>query len=513
MLFAGVFIFFTSFAGVINPAAGLFPSAYCPAGVVGAHDYSTWSCAGFVFTLPNADSSQTFLAAGTLAANANQGLMTLGGIMILGGAAGKSAQFPLHTWLPDAMEGPTTVSALIHAATMVAAGVFLLAITSIYLGFTVDASLVILGIGGFTALFAGTMGLVSRDIKRVIAYSTMSQLGYMTMAVGAASLVLASGPGAAMYQLFTHAFFKALLFLCAGSLIHAVGTQDLFAMGGLLRKMPLTGYTMLIGAMALSGFPPFSGFFSKDTLISLTWSATSKSPYVLPFFILAMTGVFLTALYIFRLWFLAFSGDKFRGGPDVHAHEPSWKMTVPLVALAGMSVVAGFLPLIGGFDNLLPGLSWGAMGYGQTGAGALSLSFSSTDLYLGVASLALALSGLFVAYLCWGNGKVFSLPKDSAWRAPQNLLVRKYYFDDAYDGLAHGVILGVARAFDWFDRYVVDGTIHGFERLFEAMSEKARRAQTGLVSSYASWIILGLILILAFFIYGAPHLSQLWGGG
>jgi NADH-quinone oxidoreductase subunit L len=507
MLFVGVFIFFTSFAtatagGGVNISP--YPGAVCPSHPI------TWSCSGFVFAPPNADSSQPFLSSSVLT-GANSTLMTLGGIMILGGAAGKSAQFPLHTWLPDAMEGPTTVSALIHAATMVAAGVFLLAITSIYIGFTVDAAMVILAIGGFTSLFAGTMGLVSRDIKRVIAYSTISQLGYMTMAVGAASLVVL-GPGGAMFQLFTHAFFKALLFLAAGAVIHSVGSQDLFTMGGLSKAMPVTAYTMLIGALALSGIPPFSGFFSKDAVLSLTWSAVQKYPMMFPFFLLALAAVFLTALYIFRLWFLCFGGDKSRATGDQHVHEPSWIMQAPLVILAALSVVVGFLPLFGGFSGLLPGAaSWGVFGFTVTGG---HIAFSSApDLYLSLGSLALALSGITVAYFFWGNGKVFGLPENSPLKAGQTVLVRKYYFDDAYDGLAHGVVLGLARAFDWFDRYVIDGTIHGFERVFAAASTKARQAQTGLVSSYASWIILGIVLIVAFFLYGVPHLSSLWGGG
>jgi NADH-quinone oxidoreductase subunit L len=508
MLFVGVFIFFTSFALDTSSAAiSGYPGAVC-----GYHTIN-WACSGFVFTPPNADSGSTFLGTSALA-NAyasNPTLMTIGGIMILGGAAGKSAQFPLHTWLPDAMEGPTTVSALIHAATMVAAGVFLLAITSIYIGFTSNAAMVILAIGGFTSLFAGTMGLVARDIKRVVAYSTISQLGYMTMAVGAASLMM-SYPGTAMFQLFTHAFFKALLFLCAGAVIHSVVTQDLFKMGGLSKAMPVTAYTMLIGALALSGIPPFSGFFSKDAVLSLTWSAAQKYPMALPFFILAMAAVFLTALYIFRLWFLCFSGDKTRADGEQHVHEPSWIMLGPLVVLAGLSIVSGFLPLFGGFSNLLPGASSFAV-FGFTFTGWHVALASSTDLFLGLGSLALALCGIGLAYYFWGNGGVYRIPADSALQVPHTILVRKYYFDEAYDGLAHGVVLGFCRACDWFDRYVIDGTIHGFERIFAAASFKARQAQTGLVSSYVSWIVLGVVLIVAFFLYGVPHLSSLWGGG
>ena len=510
LLFVGVFIFFTSLGGIVNPSisSSPYPGQVCNAGGI------SWSCAGFTFAPPNADSNVPFLSASSIASvtASDPNLMTLAGLLILGGAAGKSAQFPLHTWLPDAMEGPTTVSALIHAATMVAAGVFLLAITSIYIGFTSTAALVVLAIGGFTSLFAGTMGLVARDIKRVIAYSTMSQLGYMVMAVGAASLVVTvGGPGAAMYHLFTHAFFKALLFLSAGSVIHAVGTQDLFAMGGLLRRMPVTAFTMLIGALALSGIPPFSGFFSKDALLSLTWSAAQLYPAALVFFLMALVSVFMTALYIFRLWFLAFSGGKSRE-PSAHpAHEPSWIMRAPLVTLAGLTLVAGFLPLFSGFDHLLPGIQWGVLGYSYTGS---ALVFTSqSDMFLGIASMGLAFAGLGTAYAFWGNGRVFRLPTDSPLRDVHTLLVRKYYFDEAYDGLAHGAVLGLARALDWFDRYVIDGTVHAFEDLFRITSERGRKFQTGLVSNYVSWVVFGLIVLVFFFLYALPYLASAWGGG
>ena len=507
LLFVGVFIFFTSLGGIVDPSitTSPYPGQVCSSAGI------NWACAGFTFAPPNADSNVVFLSANSVASVTarDPNLMTLAGLLILGGAAGKSAQFPLHTWLPDAMEGPTTVSALIHAATMVAAGVFLLAITAIYIGFTPTAALVVLAIGGFTSLFAGTMGLVARDIKRVIAYSTMSQLGYMVMAVGAASLV-AIGPGAAMFHLFTHAFFKALLFLSAGSIIHALGTQDLFAMGGLLRKMPVTGYTMLIGALALSGIPPFSGFFSKDGLLSLTWTAAQHYPGALVFFLMALVGVLLTALYIFRLWFLAFSGTEARESSAHPAHEPSWVMRAPLVTLAGLTLVAGFLPLLSGFSHLLPGVQWGAFGYASSGSG---FSFSQTDLFLGLVSLGLALTGLLTAYALWGNGRVFRLADESPLKGLHTVLVRKYYFDEAYDGLAHGGVLGIARAFDWFDRYVIDGTVHAFEDLFRIASERGRRIQTGLVSSYVSWVVFGLIVLVFFFLYALPYLTSAWGGG
>ncbi|HXY46682.1 MAG TPA: NADH-quinone oxidoreductase subunit L, partial [Thermoplasmata archaeon] len=256
MFLLGIFIYFYHYA-----LAG-------PAGTGG------WAARGFVFTY----GSQPFLAS---AMGGNSTLLTIAGIMILGGAAGKSAQFPLHVWLPDAMEGPTTVSALIHAATMVAAGVYLLAVTSLFLGFTSFDLFLIVAIGGFTAFFAASMAVVHPDIKRVIAYSTISQLGYMVMAIGAGFAMLG------LFHLFTHAFFKALLFLAAGSVIHAVGTQDLFKMGGLRKTMRLTAAAFAIGGLALAGIPPFAGFWSKDDILAAVYSDLGTHPEYWPFFILA----------------------------------------------------------------------------------------------------------------------------------------------------------------------------------------------------------------------------------
>ena len=524
LLFAGVFIFFASFAGVhALGAVNAYPGTSCPGAAPGTGP--TWACSGFVFAPPNANSATPFLSPGTVTGDPNGLLMTVAGLLILGGAAGKSAQFPLHTWLPDAMEGPTTVSALIHAATMVAAGIFLLAITSIYLGFTSTAALVILALGGFTSLFAGTMGLAAPDIKRVIAYSTISQLGYMTMAVGAASYLLV-GPGAAMFQLFTHAFFKSLLFLAAGSVIHVVGTQDLFEMGGLRKAMPITSITMLFGALALSGLPPFSGFFSKDDLIGLTYQAATTQPVALIFLALAVAAVLLTALYIFRLWFLTFSGEHRRArpapesspaappapghSPSGEVHEPSWVMLAPLVVLAGLALVAGFLPLVPSFSHLFPGLTWGVFGYSYS-AGVWS--FSGTDLGISLLTLALALGGLTIAWRLWGGGRVYRLPERGSLRSVHTVLLNRYYINAAYEGFGERVVLTVARAFDWTDRYVLDGTIHGFEQVFSRLSQQARRLQTGIVSSYALWVVVGLLALLVFFLYAVPVIAPMLGGG
>src|SRR5437773_639801 len=290
-------------------------------------------------------------------------------LLLFGGAVGKSAQFPLHAWLPDAMEGPTTVSALIHAATMVKAGVYLTARSFIFLvplapgvepPFT--AILVIAGIGGFTALFAATMAVVNTDIKRVLAFSTISQLAYMFLGLGAGAYVMATqasrgeevnsaGYSAALYHLFNHAFFKALLFLSAGSVIHAVNTNDMREMGGLSKAMPTTSKVMLFGSLALAGIVPFSGFFSKGEILSVTFDAGADHPGFYLLFAFGIVTAFLTAFYAFRLWFMTFHGE-YRG--HEHPHESPRVMTTPLLILAGFTLISGLLAYpMQGFGNLV----------------------------------------------------------------------------------------------------------------------------------------------------------------
>src|SRR5437867_6593995 len=296
-------------------------------------------------------------------------LLTLIPLLLFGGAVGKSAQFPLHAWLPDAMEGPTTVSALIHAATMVKAGVYLTARSVIFLvplapgvqpPFT--AILVIAGIGGFTAIFAATMAVVNNDIKRVLAFSTISQLAYMFLGLGAGAYVMATeavngepvnsaGYSAALYHLFNHAFFKALLFLSAGSVIHAVHTNDMREMGGLSKSMPVTSRVMLFGSLALAGIIPFSGFFSKGEILSVTFDAEADHAGFYLLHLLGLFTAFLTAFYILRLWFMTFHGE-YRGHD--HPHESPRVMTTPLLILAGFTLISGLLAYpMQGFGNLV----------------------------------------------------------------------------------------------------------------------------------------------------------------
>jgi len=472
MFLLGIFLYFYNYS-----LAG-------PAGLGG------WAHNGFVFTNGN----QPFLQS---AMGGNSTLLTIAGIMILGGAAGKSAQFPLHVWLPDAIEGPTTVSALIHAATMVAAGVYLLAVTSLFLGFTSVDQLAIVAIGGFTTFFAATMAVVHPDIKRVIAYSTISQLGYMVLAVGAGFAMVG------LFHLFTHAFFKALLFLAAGSVIHAVGTQDLFKMGGLRKSMRLTAVAFAIGALALSGIPPFAGFWSKDDVLSGVYSELGAHPAYWPFFLLAFAAVFLTAYYIFRAWFLAFSGERPRDETLPHGHEGPWVMRVPLVVLSALAVGGGLLVFWPSFQTLL---------LNGNGAAGIPPAYGSTDLVLSAVSVLLAAAGILAAWRLWGNGRVFVLAESSAVQPVRRLLLNRYYFKIGYDWIGTKGVYSIARAADFVDRYVIDGTVHGLERMFAGLSDRLRRIQTGFVSDYAAYVVAGLIALFVLLLLVAPYLVSMWGG-
>jgi len=450
-----------------------------------------WAANGFVFT----NGTSPFLP---VASGGSSTILTIAGLMILGGAAGKSAQFPLHVWLPDAMEGPTTVSALIHAATMVAAGVYLLAITSVFIGFTASDQLAIVAIGGFTAFFAATMAVVHPDIKRVIAYSTISQLGYMVLAVGAGFAMVG------LFHLFTHAFFKALLFLAAGSVIHAIGTQDLFKMGGLRKPMRLTSIAFLVGALSLSGIPPFAGFWSKDDILGAVYSQLGSHPLYWPFFLLAFAAVFLTAYYIFRAWFLAFSGDHLRDPALAHAHEGPWTMQVPLVVLSLLAFGAGLFIFLPNFQSLLL--------YGA-GAAGIPPVYGTTDLLLSSVSVALGACGIGLSYYLWGNGRVFVLPETSPFQSVRRVLLNRYYMKVAYDWIGRRLVYGISRGADFIDRYVIDGTVRGLEQVFSVLSNQLRRAQSGAVSDYAAYVVAGLIGVLVLLLIVAPYLIAKLGGG
>jgi proton-translocating NADH-quinone oxidoreductase chain L len=440
-------------------------------------------------------------------------------VMIFGGAIGKSAQFPLHEWLPDAMEGPTTVSALIHAATMVKAGVYLVARSFPMLVQAPDALLVIALIGGITAMIAATNALVANDIKRVLAYSTISQLGYMMLALGVGGLIIAeymgnpsasdlgAGYSSGMFHLMNHAFFKALLFLAAGSVIHGIGTQDMREMGGLSKKMKITSLTMLIGSLAIAGIPPFSGFWSKDEILSITFrgfeDATSTT-YGTAFLILWIIGIataFLTAFYMFRMWFMTFSGKP---RTEAHAHESPNVMTVPLMILAGLAAVSGFFMLVGnGFFNFV------SESISSIGAGvaveAVNPGETVVEIFtdpLTYASLVVAVLGVLTAYMMYYKGawSVARFAKGVSGKT-QKLLANRYYISWFYDAFAYYIIYGMSLVADIFDRYVIDGAVNGFAWLSRKTGEVMRRAQTGYVQNYVLVIVLGACLLLMFLIF------------
>jgi NADH-quinone oxidoreductase subunit L len=410
-------------------------------------------------------------------------LLTAAAVLVFGGAVGKSAQVPLHVWLPDAMEGPTPVSALIHAATMVAAGVYLVArtyplflLTTGHVGLTVVA-----WVGGITALVAATMGVVEDDIKRVLAYSTMSQLGYMMLGLG----VL--GYTAGMFHLITHAFFKALLFLGAGSVIHAVATNNMKQMGGLARYMPWTTWTFIAATLALTGIPPFAGFFSKDQILAAAF-AQNRALWAL-----GAAGAFLTSLYMGRLVWYTFAGT-YRGGdpnaPAAPAHGHGAPHESPAVMVAPLAILAVFAVFLG----------WvGAESLGNpferfihfSGAGPAPSNFGLLVLSIAIAVAGWAAAG---AIYVWRIVPSESLRQAAPWA--YTLLARRYYVDDLYAWVFLGVGGGVVRLAGLFDRYVVDGLVNLTGWLARQVGLGLRYVQTGREETYLLLVFLGVVLIV-----------------
>jgi NADH-quinone oxidoreductase subunit L len=395
-------------------------------------------------------------------------------LCLFAGAVGKSGQFPLHVWLPDAMEGPTPVSALIHAATMVAAGVYLVARTYPLFEAAPLALTVVAVIGGFTAIFAATMGLASNDIKRILAYSTVSQLGYMMLALGAGSLA------AGMFHLFTHAFFKALLFLAAGSVIHSVGTNDITEMGGLRKVMPRTYWTMAIGGLSLAGFPLLSGFWSKDEVLGA--AAIGGGPILFAFGVIT---VFLTAFYTFRMFFLTFHGSARPREGDAHTshpHESDWWMTGPLIVLAIPALLIGFWgsPLFNnGFQHFLEGGAYRDV---------------PTNWPLAVAGAVLAIAGIGTAWMMYGARQFVSEPL-ARFGSAYTLLAHRYYIDELYMWLIDKLVIGVGYALTIFDREALDGLVNGIAALFPDFGGMLRTAQTGRVQNYGLVLFGGMAVI------------------
>jgi NADH-quinone oxidoreductase subunit L len=416
----------------------------------------------------------------TLAANptALGTLASVAGLLIFCGAMGKSAQFPLHVWLPDAMEGPTPVSALIHAATMVAAGVYMLCRIIFLLDPT--ALQVIAYIGGFTALLAALIAVQQNDIKRILAYSTLSQLGYMVMAVGL------GGPTPAMFHLTTHAFFKALLFLGAGSVIHALHEeQDIWKMGGLGKKMGITFWTFLIGTLALSGVPPFSGFYSKDSILA---RALEVKNY--PLFVLGAAVAGLTAFYMFRLFYVALVG-KPRTEAAGHAHESPAVMTSPLIVLALFAVIGGAIPISDIYlAQFSPGEPGGCLSFTQRIFEPFT--HSPVGAWTGLAFVA---AGFFAARALYQNAANDPLPAKLGGLA--TAMKNRFYFDEIYEATfirAHDFI---ATVMDAIDRWVVEGGGIGLVRGGTDFSGRALRLlQTGNLQTYAFLFALGVAVVL-----------------
>ena len=388
------------------------------------------------------------------------GLATIMFLIYLG-AVGKSAQFPLHVWLPDAMEGPTPVSALIHAATMVTAGVFLVARSEPLFVLVPGVLALIATVGALTALLAATMACVESDIKRVLAYSTVSQLGYMMAAAGAGATE------AGFFHLLTHGVFKALLFLGAGAVIHAVGTNDIFRMGGLWRVMPQTGLVFIVGTLALAGVWPLAGFFSKEEVLAGVWAGGRPGVFV----VLAVTAL-LTAFYMFRVVFITFFGHGHPHG-EAHPHDPPWLMRGPLWLLAILTVAIGLRFALGGAGEHHP------------------------PVWLTALSLALAGTGIALA---WAMYKARWLPVEVVQRplAPIEFLARRRYFLDAiYGAIYRGALLGFSRLVGFVDRYLVDGLLNVASAWSLRAGDVLRRIQTGQAQDYVYGVAFGVLVLLA----------------
>jgi NADH-quinone oxidoreductase subunit L len=428
-------------------------------------------------------------------------LMSVICILLFIGAMGKSAQVPLHVWLPDSMEGPTPISALIHAATMVTAGIFMVARMSPLFELSETALSLVLVIGAVTALFMGFLGLVQNDIKRVVAYSTLSQLGYMTVALGA------SAYAAGIFHLMTHAFFKALLFLGAGSVIIAMHhDQDIRNMGGLRRYMPVTWITSLIGSLALIGTPFFSGFYSKDTIIEAVHHSTTPGAGLAYWAV--VLGVFVTALYSFRMYFLVFHGKpRMDDHTREHLHETPWVVTVPLVMLAIPSVISGYLidPVVFGdyFSGAIHVAAQhnvlGEIGEHYHGPVAFVIhAFGGPAVYL-------AIAGVTTAWYVYMRNPGIADAAKNRFHAVYKLLVNKYGFDDFNDVVFAGGARGVGRML-WQigDALLIDGLIvNGSARVVGWVAGVVRHVQSGYLYHYAFSMIIGLLLLMSWFVWFA----------
>jgi len=424
------------------------------------------------------------------------GTLTIACLLLFMGACGKSAQLPLYVWLPDAMEGPTPVSALIHAATMVTAGVYVVARSHILFAHAPTAMLVVAIVGCATAFFAATIGLVQTDIKKVLAYSTVSQLGYMFLACGVGAF------SAGIFHLMTHAFFKALLFLAAGSVIHAMGgEQDMNRMGGLSKKIRWTYVTMLTATLAIAGFPPFAGFFSKDSILLSAFQSEyggRNVGYALYGFGLATA--LLTAFYMFRLIFLTFHGKPRYDEHHVHVHESPNNMLVPLMILALLSVVGGwfaapaFLP--GGTDYFAKFLQPVFRNVEVVGAEA---EVHSLEIWLAAVAVAVALAGALFAYWLYLKRPEKADGLAKSLKPAYTTLLNKYYVDELYAAAVVRPLLWISTNVLWktVDVAGIDGAVNGIAEGAKAIGDGVRHAQSGNTRSYAVWVVVGALVVIA----------------
>jgi NADH-quinone oxidoreductase subunit L len=472
------------------------------------------------------------------------GVMTIATLLLFLGATGKSAQIPLYVWLPDAMEGPTPVSALIHAATMVTAGVYMIGRNAVLFSHAPTTLAIVAGIGAATALMAGTIGLVQNDIKRVLAYSTVSQLGYMFLAMGVGAYA------AGIFHLYTHAFFKALLFLGSGAVIHALaGEQDLRNMGGLKKHLPITYWTFLIGALAIAGVPLLSGFFSKDEILYRTFTSSNGNRLLL--WGIGMVTSLLTATYMFRLVFLAFHGERSavpapagtpgthgtHGTPGTHGthpHDAPPSMAIPLIVLAAGSILAGYVGVphaLGGSNRIerflepsfevsesarrveataaqpepAPSAGVRAVAAQEPAASAATATEGaneSTELMLMALSSAVALAGIVIAAYFWLRNRAAADGMARRMHGLYNLLSHKYYVDELYDGAVVQPIKLLSTGGLWkgVDAGAIDGVVNGVGQTVRAASGALRRVQTGSVRTYAASLFLGVVLILGWYL-------------
>ncbi len=456
-------------------------------------------------------------------------ILTAIALLLFVGATGKSAQLPLYVWLPDAMEGPTPVSALIHAATMVTAGVYMVARMNAIYQLAPLAMDVVAVIGALTAIFAASMAVAQTDIKRVLAYSTISQLGYMFLALGVGAFA------AGIFHLMTHAFFKALLFLGAGSVIHSLsGEQDMRKMGAMWDRIPTTARTFLAATIAIAGIFPFAGFFSKDEILGQAFDR---------FFVLWIIGFVtagLTAFYMFRLFFLTFKGES-RVPHEVehHIHESPRTMTVPLTILAGLSLIGGWIGwpgALGGenrFEHWLEPVVKGVLP--EAGPVVIAHHALAKELLLMVASVGIALLGIWLAHIVYIKYPQLQLRLAASWPRLHNLLVHKYYVDEIYDALFVNRVKDLSTAFGvfdgrvidglgvdgagwlarfasgismWWDKWVVDGLVNLIAIVTRGLSAPIRMIQTGVFTSYAFFILLGLVILLGYYGFHMEHLVR-----